>query len=309
VFQRLFGGGYRGVYWNFTLCISIFVTIGSFLAGVAMKSPATHKGTWIWDTPTLLTQREEILEFSKQNGVTHIYLYVDRTKTAPKDYKLFIKEASTHQIKVEALAGDPAWGWKHQRKHIEDFIAWVASYNTNVNEDERFSGIHLDIEPYLLPEWETNRDLVVEEWLSNLEFAANQADGLGEMKVTLDVPFWIHKIEVPGYRDYDVSDWMLKRFDTIVLMDYRDTAEGIDGIVSNALSIVDKASAARKSVIVGVEIAPNNDADKTTFYQEGSKVMEQELEITRRHLDNYDGFRGVAVHGFPEWMSAESKGE
>jgi hypothetical protein len=308
VFQGL-GSRFHGKYRFIALSLSVVVIIGSLLAGAAMKSPATHKGTWIWNTPTIMTQRDEILRFSRQNGVTHIYLYVDRTKMAPKDYTHFIKEASTHQIKVEALAGDPTWGKREQRKHIEEFIAWVASYNTNVNEDERFSGIHLDIEPYLLPEWETNQDLVVEEWLSNLEYAANQAGGLGAMMISLDVPFWIHKIDVPGYTDYDVSDWMLKRFDTIVLMDYRDTAVGIDGIVSNALPIVDKASETRKSVIVGVEIAPNNDADKTTFHQEGATVMEQELEITRRHLEKYAGFHGVAIHGFPEWVSAESKGE
>lgn len=257
----------------------------------------------------ILTHTNEVLEFSKQHGVTHIYLYIDRARVTPKDYSRFIQQASYHKIKVEALEGDPAWGWKKHRGDLEDFIVWVASYNANVNEEERFSGIHLDIEPYLLPEWKTDQADVVEQWLANLEFAAKLADGSDGLKVTLDVPFWIHSVEVPGYRDYDVSDWMFKRFDTLVLMDYRDFAEGIDGIVSHALAIVGKASAAKKSAIVGVEIAPNHEADKTTFHEEGAEAMERELAIASRHLKSFAGFRGVAIHGFPEWMAAATKGD
>jgi hypothetical protein len=299
----------RRTSWFFTLSLSVVVMMTSLAAENVIKRPHLHKGTWIWETPTIIAHRDEILAFSEQHGVTHIYLYIDRNRVTPNDYSLFIKEAAKHQIKVEALGGDPSWGWKEKRGNIQDFIEWVASYNTNVNEDERFSGIHLDIEPYLLPEWKTDPSRIIEEWLSNMEFAANQAGWLGELKMSVDLPFWVHKIEVPGYEEYDVSTWMLKRFDTVVLMDYRDTAEGRDGIVSNALAMVNEASSMNKSLIVGVEIAPSNEADKTTFYEEGYEIMEQELEMTRQYLEKYSGFQGVAVHGFPDWMSAYQKGD
>lgn len=290
------------------LCVALLVALSFAIA--QGRHPPLHKGTWIWEAQTISTQRERILDFAKHNGVTHIYLYVDREKVAPQHYAQFIGSASELGIKVEALGGDPSWGWKHKRIHLQSFIDWVASYNTDAEEDERFSGLHLDIEPYLLPEWKTERPRVIEEWLSNLEFAQIHARWRGNLDIAVDVPFWIHEVAVPGYDEYAVSTWLLKRFGTIVLMDYRDKAEGVDGILANALPIVEAASTMEKSVVIGVEIAPNDEAEKTTFFEEGSLAMEQELMITRRTLKRSSGFRGVAVHGFPEWMSSlKQRGE
>jgi len=257
----------------------------------------------------ITTHPEELLAFSEQNGVTHIYLYIDRKNVAPEEYSRFIQEASKREIQVEALGGDPSWGLKEKRQYLQEFIEWVASYNTSVDEDARFRGIHLDIEPYLLPAWETDQERVVEEWLSNMEFAVNQARWLGGYHVSADVPFWIHQIGVPGYENNDAGRWMLQRFDTLVLMDYRDRAAGSNGIISNGIDMVAEASSLNTSVVIGVEMAPSSESGATTFYEEGTEVMERELDMTRRYFEPYSGFQGVAVHGFTEWMSADQKGE
>lgn len=289
--------------WGFPVVVILILAILAYV----LPDSRPQKGTWIWDTPTIRTDGEEILAFAKQNGVTDIYLYIDQQHVTPDDYARFIREAAKNQIKVEALGGDPSWGWKEKRPYIQDFINWVGSYNTNVQEEERFSGIHLDIEPYLLPEWKTKPDVVLEEWLSNMEFAAKEVRLSNGLKVSVDLPFWIDQIKVPGYADYPVSRWMLKRFDTVALMNYRDQAEGKDGMVSHALDIVKEASALGKSVIVGVEMAPSGEGDKATFYEEGVQVMEQELEKTQDQLEKNRGFQGVAIHGFPSWVSNYQK--
>ncbi len=249
------------------------------------------------------------MDFSKTNGVTHIYLYVDRKRVSPNDYSRFIKAAADQGIRVEALGGEPAWGLKQNRRQLQDFIEWVASYNTNVSEGERFSGIHLDIEPYLLPEWSAEKIRVIEEWLSNMDFAANEVKRLGNgIGVALDVPFWIQSIEVPGYDQLRVGTWMLKRFDTLVLMNYRDAADGRDGIVSNAIPMLEEATSSGKAVVVGVETAPSREGSKTTFYEEGYEIMERELNKSQAHFEAYGGFKGFAIHGFPHWFRS-AKGE
>ncbi len=266
-----------------------------------------QKGTWIWDTPTIMSEREQIIAFAKQNDVTDIYLYIDRQKVPAKEYALFIKAAARKGIRVEALAGDPSWGLKDNRQSIQEFIEWVKSYNVNVNKEERFSGIHLDIEPYLLPEWKDDKNATLEEWLSNMEFVAEEIHSSDRLKIAFDLPFWINGIEIPGYQDYYLSTWILKRFDTLVLMDYRDFAQGDDGIIANALDVVKEASALRKSVIVGVDISESKEGSKTTFYEEGSRKMDDELRITKDQLKTYEGFKGVAVHGFPAWVASYQK--
>ncbi|TLS52672.1 copper amine oxidase N-terminal domain-containing protein [Paenibacillus antri] len=288
--------------------VSLASLIAAFVSN-GDRRPPLQKGTWIWDAASVVEQAEDILHFSKRNGVTHIYLYVDRENVSPGEYARFIAQAGKQGIRVEALAGDPSWGWREKREHLQSFLEWVARYNTDVDEEARFSGIHLDIEPYLLPEWETDAPRLLEEWLANLDYAAREARRIGGLEASVDVPFWIHEIEVPGYERFSVGAWMFKRFDTVVLMDYRDRAEGSDGIVAHASAMVDEATSADKAVVVGVEVAPNDEAEKTTFHEEGIETMERELEKTRRHFQNYRGFRGTAVHGFPEWMSRERKGE
>ena len=278
----------------FTLIIQAFVSSRS----------VQQKGTWIWDASSIVVQGRESLAFAEQQGVTKIYLYIDQ-RVAPQDYARFIQEARRNEIQVEALGGDPSWGRKDKRPYIKEFTDWVSSYNTNVTEEERFSGIHLDIEPYLLPEWKNDRKRVVEEWLSNMDFVARDVQLLGDLDVSVDLPFWVHLIEVPGYDDYFVSTWMLKRFDTVVLMDYRNQAEGEDGIISNALAVLTEASTMEnKSVIVGVEMAKSSEGDQVSFFEKGHQVMMRELAITQENLNRYSAFEGVAIHGFSEWMAS-----
>ncbi|WP_134702674.1 hypothetical protein [Ammoniphilus sp. YIM 78166] len=281
------------------------------LVGYQARQTPAYKGTWIWDTPTMITHQDEILSFSKEQGVTNIYLHVTRDQARPRDYADFIGAASQLDIQVEALAGDPSWGRREKRHHIEEVLDWVASYNLNVAEEERFAGIHWDIEPYLLPEWKTDQDQVLEEWLSNMDFVLKEGNLMSQLTNSVDLPFWIHQVEVPGYRDYDVGSWMLKRFDKVVLMDYRDTAQGEDGIIAHGLEMVKKATAMGKwkSLIIGVEMAPSDEGNKATFYEEGYEVMERELEITSKVMEKYDGFGGVAIHGFPHWMSSYTESE
>lgn len=285
-----------------TLIMTVVVMMNSLLGEDRFGRSLSYKGTWIWDTPNIVTYSEEMLAFAARNGVTHIYLYLNHQEVAPADYARFIKKASRYNMKVEALGGDPAWGLQSEKQQLQEWIEWVVSYNTNVDEDEMFAGIHLDIEPYLLPDWQTDRTRIVDEWLSNMDVVKDLARFHGEIPVTVDLPFWSHRIEVPGYEDYYVSTWMLKRFDKVVLMDYRDTAEGTDGIIANAIAIIDEATVMNKPVILGVEMAPSDEGNKTTFFEEGHEVMEQELVTVHRHFKKHDGFGGVAVHGFSHWM-------
>lgn len=295
----------------FLLGAALVFLVLLLLVGYQARQAPAYKGTWIWDTPTAITHQEEILSFSKEQGVTNIYLHVTREKVMPRDYARFIGAASQLGIQVEALAGDPLWGWREKRHHIQDVLDWVASYNLNVAEEERFAGIHWDIEPYLLPEWKTDQDRLLEEWLANMEFAVKEGNLISPLTNSVDVPFWIHQIEVPGYQNVDVGSWMLKRMDTVVLMNYRDTAEGEDGIIAHGQEMVKKATAMGKpqAVVIGVEMAPSREGNKATFYEEGGQVMERELAAASDYMKKYEGFGGVAIHGFSYWMSSYTESE
>jgi len=148
---------------------------------------------------------------------------------------------------VEALAGRPDWAFKSNQDQIKTFISWTLQYNASVGLEERFDGLHFDIEPYLLAEWETKNKKILEEWIHNLRFMEQETRGSG-LKITLDVPYWLHNVKVPD-TEYSFSAWLLEKFDCLVIMDYRNHALGKNGIVDNAHAMLREASALNKQAI------------------------------------------------------------
>ncbi|MEW9669935.1 copper amine oxidase N-terminal domain-containing protein [Ammoniphilus sp. 3BR4] len=271
---------------------------------VVTQAAKVEKGTWIWDAEIIQTDQEEILKFASENNLTAIYLQINRDVSL-QDYQSFIRNAHLQQIQVEALAGNPYWAFKDNQALIREMITWITKYNASVDPKERFQGLHLDIEPYTLQEWKTENNLVLKNWMANLRFIEKETQGSG-LKISLDVPFWIHKIKVPN-SEYTFSAWLLEKFDSLVVMDYRNFSLGNNGIVANAHGIIREASALKKQVIIAVETAPTNEGDHTTFYTKSTGAMEEELQIAKKELSRYPSFAGFAVHDYKSWEALDER--
>ncbi len=263
-----------------------------------------QKSTWIWDTPLIRTDQENLLKFARDNKLTAIYLQFDRDIPVVV-YRQFIKTARDHQIRVEALAGRPQWAYPSQQVNIEAFIDWVSTYNATVDPSERFAGLHFDIEPYLLPEWKTENRQVIENWMDNIRLIEQKTKGSG-LKLTLDVPFWLPMIKVPD-STYSLSAWMLEKADAVVIMDYRNAALGNDGIVANAHAIAREASTLKKQAVIAVETAPSSEGDFTTFYTTSIKAMKEQMAIAKEKLSHYPSFAGFAIHDYKSWTQLDAR--
>ncbi|MFD0711804.1 copper amine oxidase N-terminal domain-containing protein [Paenibacillus sp. GCM10027626] len=267
---------------------------------VVTTSAKIPKGTWIWDGRIIEKEQDKILSFASDHNVTAIYLQINRD-IAPKVYKDFIRSAKQKQISVEALAGRPEWAFKTNQEQIDKFIAWTLQYNASVGLNERFDGLHFDIEPYLLAEWKTKNKMILDNWIHNLRFIEKETKGSG-LKVTLDVPYWLSKVKVPG-TEYSISAWLLEKFDCLVIMDYRNHALGKNGIVENAYAMLREASTLKKQLIVAVETAKNTESDRTSFYAKSPAFMEQELQVAHQQLSRYKSYAGMAVHDYERWAA------
>ncbi|MDF2678999.1 MAG: copper amine oxidase [Brevibacillus sp.] len=263
-----------------------------------------QRGTWIWDTTIIQTDRADILKFAQDNQLTTIYLQIDKDIPA-NVYQQFVRAARENQITVEALAGRPQWAFSDNQNQVKDFIIWVKLYNASVGSDERFDGLHFDIEPYLLPEWKTDHKRVVENWMNTIRFIEKETKGSG-LKITLDIPFWLHLVKVPD-STYSMSAWVLEKVDSVVIMDYRNVALGNDGIVANANTIVKEASTLKKKVLVAVETAPNSEGDFTSFYTSSIGTMNSELQIVKEKLSHFPSYAGFAIHDYKSWTDLDAK--
>lgn len=268
------------------------------------ETATIQKGTWIWDATLIQSNQDQLFAFARETGLTSIYLQVNK-EVPTADYQAFVGRAKEQQIQVEALAGRPEWAFTSQQSQIHDLITWVKSYNASVGAKERFDGLHFDIEPYLLAEWKTNQKLVIENWMDNMRWIEREIKDSG-LKLTMDVPFWLHLVKVPD-SDYSLSAWLLEKVDAVVIMDYRNTALGNDGIVANAKTIIREASTLQKKVIVAVETSPSSEGPLTTFYSLGTGAMKAELQIALENLSHYPSFAGFAVHDYKSWTELDAK--
>lgn len=268
------------------------------------RTSQIERGTWIWNSTIIKTDQENILKFASDNQLTTIYLQINKDIPAAI-YQNFVRRAREKQIKVEALEGRPNWAFTYNQNQIKEFISWVKSYNAAAGAEERFAGLHFDIEPYILAEWKTNNQLVVENWMDNMRFIEREAKGSG-LTITLDIPFWLHLVKVPG-SSYSFSAWLLEKVDSVVIMDYRNVALGNNGIVANAKTILKEASTLKKNVIVAVETAPSSEGAFTTFYSLSTGAMKTELKKAEEQLSPYPSYAGYAIHNYESWTALEAK--
>ncbi|USB31889.1 hypothetical protein [Paenibacillus sp. YPG26] len=283
------------------LYLLIAAMIISFTSGGASLTPvsaaATQKASWLWDTSLIKQSGSTVLTFYKNQGVNVIYLQINR-KINVSYYKNFIRQATAQGIEVHALDGHSTWALTSQRTQLTTLLKWIENYQLNAGVNEKFKGIHVDIEPYLLPDWNTNQKSIISQWQSNVQYMVQRAAVI-KLPIAADLPFWLHTIKVPDGTS-TLSSWMLKQYNSVTLMSYRDTSTGIFNV---AKTILEEGVALGKTVHTGVETNNTSEGDVISFYEEGASFMNQELEKLVQLASGYTSYGGIAVHDYLGWKS------
>ncbi|PZT52445.1 hypothetical protein DN757_27355 [Paenibacillus silvae] len=262
------------------------------------------RGTYIWEASQVTDDGgEHILAFAKQQKINWLYVRLDLDQPYAS-YRSFVKRAKAQGIEVHAMGGHPIWGKKENRPRIKRLIDYVKNYNAEVEPDERFVGIHLDIEPYTLPEWEENRDTLLTEWASNIAYFQEETKKDSSLETSADLAVWLDTFPLPG-KDVTVTEFMIDTLDHVSLMAFRNTAEGSNGIaavVSQEMEIADRLG---KSLLVSVEMKQNHEGEHISFYEHGAKEMENQLDKLPELLSGYKAYKGNLVHAYDYWVDAK----
>jgi hypothetical protein len=270
-------------------------------AGVTNKAYAKDHpivATWLWNTYSIWKEKDKTLDFLEQNGVNLLFLQIDEDIPAGV-YSTFIKEALNRGIAVHALGGAPDWVLPERRGELYRFIDWVVTYNSNVRPVERFNGIHLDVEPYVLPQWRNDPDTMLGLWKDMVSGFTQQVKADSHLTAGADLPVWLNRFNVDdGYGSKTtLSDWIMVNLDQVTLMAYIDNAKNIIKSVSNVL---DEAEKHGTPVIIGVD-ALNNSEMGSSFYAKGRSQMQSELNTVVQNLASKSSFAGYAVHDYESW--------
>lgn len=269
-------------------------------ANTAIAAEAENKvvATWMWNTYAIWRDKEMTLDYLTRYGVNRVYLQADTD--IPLDvYRTFIREAGERGIEVQALGGKPYWVLPDRQGELYEFIFWVKAYNNSSRSSERFNGIHLDVEPYVLPQWQTDQDTLIGYWMDTVSGYVQEVKSDSYLTVGADLPVWLQWFLVPdGKGDTTtLTDYMIGRLDEITLMAYIDNATGIVKAVSHELT---EAAASGKPVVLGVDTMDNGEAN-SSFYGLGQGRMYETLSAVASALSDHPAYSGYAIHEYDSW--------
>lgn len=296
---------------------------GSLLAAAlfflqAAPAHAAGRAVWVWEPEAfaMLEDRRvalEAIDFLRSKGVDALYIYADSYKgrshivKKPKLYRALIRRLGKRGIRAYALLG--SWHLRTHEyvlpgRHAEAvaMLDRVLAYNAASKPAERFSGVNIDIEPHMLEEWDGDRDGLLLNFLDlgRALMEAKRKSGSG-IPVGPAVPFWLDRIELEWEGEKKpVSEHVLDIYDTAVLMNYRDKAEGGDGMIAHAASELAYAAELGKPLAIGVEVTPN-ELDKVTFHGKTEEYMEKELAKAEAVFSASPAFDGFVVHHYESY--------
>jgi hypothetical protein len=289
---------------------------------------ATPRAVWTWerDSYAMLESRAEAdaaFAFLRGKQVDTIYLYADAFRgrnliaDQPQRYRSFIAQAHERGFRVYALLGS---AYLHTERYIlpgertaaTAMMKRVLDYNAGAAVEERFDGANLDIEPHLLDEWnDASRENLLRDFLEvSAAWMAMKKESGQALAIGPAMPFWFDGIPMQWRgRVRPASEHFADLYDYVALMDYRDHADGRDGIIAHAAKEMAYAEKAGKQVVIGLELTPN-ELKKVTFNHRREADLEREMAATEKAYGKSKAFGGFALHhyrGYREWVAKQRK--
>lgn len=295
--------------------IATFVLLfGSFLWSGTSATVPTQKAVWVWEEDTfhMLEDKgfqDEVTNFLQQRNISIVYLYADEFRGRnilardPKKYRELIKNAHKRGFKVYALLGSyylktPEYILPEKRAAALRMFGNVLSFNSASGSSSQFDGINVDIEPYVLDDWNSQKALRIQQYLQlSAQWMRMKTEARSTIAVGPAIPFWfdsIEDVEWNGKRQ-KLNEHIQDIYDYVAIMDYRNVAAGSDGIIAQALDEIEYADRAMRKVVIGVETLRAT-PEKVSFFGKGNTYMENELSRAEASFAQHPSFAGFAIH-------------
>ena len=284
------------------------------------------RAVWVWERDSYAmvesrTMADEAFSFLSGKGVNVLYLYADAWQgrnllvERPETYRQFIARAHDEGFKVYALLGSAYLETEEYvlPGRLGDAAAMfqrVLDYNAGAAAGERFDGVNYDIEPHLLDAWDTRKTELLLGFLDmTAEFARRKAAAGQQLAVGPAMPFWWDNIPISWRgRTRPMSEHVADLTDYVALMDYRNEAEGNDGIIDHAEAEIAYAARSGRKLVIGLELTAS-EPRKITFDHLTEADLAREMRLTERALGDNPAFGGFVLHHYRryvEWVRRQA---
>lgn len=293
--------------------------------GAHAAEPAGPRAIWTWEGESYAMLESEGMAaqgiaFLKAKSIGTVYLYADAWRgrnlisSQPERYRRLLRRMHAAGLKVYALLGSGYLNTERYvlPRHRDEAVAMlqrVLDFNGASAPEERFDGVNLDIEPHILSEWPARKMELLANFLDMSEALMRVKARSGQaLPVGPAIPFWLDGIQLDWKgRRKPVNQHVQDIYDYVALMDYRDHADGGDGLVSHAMDELAYGEAIGRPVLIGIETMPNA-LKKVSFHHLAEADLERELAATSRSVGGMRSFGGYVVHhyaAYRRWLGLD----
>lgn len=257
------------------------------------------RSMWVWDDEDIATTQlqDAMLNVAVSHKMNVISVHAPGLlMERPAVLATFINRAAARQIKVELLFGQPTWMFAANHQQALNHLARANNFVRTLTGAKPV-GVHFDVEPHVLPDWDANRASYGNQLIDL--YVKMQAARLPELHLNVDMAL--------GYRDVAItrngvtkslSHWLVDTVDRTTIMSYRDFAFGPDSIIYHASHPVDYAATKGKRVMVSVETICGLEPEKITFCEEGLAEMNAAIDSVYANYRSNTGFGGMSIHDY-----------
>lgn len=290
-----------------------------------------EKGIWVWNFPSQMNTTAGFAQLTQLSsyGFNAVYITTDdyldiatlpegETKNARKaayflNLSKVVAKANSLGMVVDVEGGWKDWAYPHNRWKGFALIDMAKEYNL-AYPNAKIRALQYDVEPYILPEYETNKEKVLTEFVEFVDQSANRLVG-SDVKFSLAIPHfydsaqaWTPTVTYNGTTAHTFTHLLRilekKPDGMILLMSYRDFFEGANGTKEIAQVEIQEASRGGYStqVIVGQETG-NVDPAFVTFYGSTKTVVLNMLSTISSSFGTYSNYGGTATHYMDSFLA------
>ncbi|MBP1999879.1 hypothetical protein J2Z69_000898 [Paenibacillus shirakamiensis] len=286
---------------KFSWPVLVLLCFSSFLLMGFDYGKHNVKATWVWQTGLIENGGGKLLDFAVNQEVNTLFLQID--KSIPNAvYGTFIANATKRGIAVHALDGSADWALTENKNKLTDMVDWVATYNAQAANDQKFKGLHLRIEAYNLPEWTASSGAITTAWRANLQsFVTATNTKLPGLETGIDLPYWLKGTKMPG--GDPTLQWFFNTFGHIAILDYRTDVYSTNGIINSVKSQVQMATSLKKSILIAIDTRENIQDPTSTFYGKAAQLIDDSLWEVNDQFGGQGSYAGTAVHDISGWAA------
>jgi hypothetical protein len=259
------------------------------LAAPPAAAGGSGLATWLWDTLAVASSPAELdrlTEFCRRNGVEAAYVSMNAAARANLRGGSGLGDAlaqlAASGVRVSALLAENSWALPDGRTALEEAVDDL----TAVGDAGHITGIHLDIEPHALAEWDEagGPEALVRDLADAVEAVRRRMQEAGaDLKLEVDVPVFYDRVAPEELRR------IMAAADGIVLMAYEVT--DLERVISSVEPELEMGRDTGCEVRVALRAA-----DWPTAEALAGAIGKLQAAFAERVA-----FAGVAVHDYTDW--------